>query len=52
MPDEYLGFLIKTMIDDYGNFLVNYTNGKVNKEQFEAQFMENLNNMLSMKTRQ
>ena len=51
MPDVYLVFVLKTIIDDYGDFLVKTTNGKLNKEQFEAQFVANLTEMLSKKTR-
>lgn len=48
MPDLYLAFILKTIIDDFGGFLE--TSFKINKEQFEAQFMENLNCWLSVKT--
>lgn len=50
-PDIYFAFLIKTMIDDFGDVLVKVTNGKVNKEQFEAQFIEDLKWFLAQKTK-
>lgn len=50
-PDIYFAFLIKTMVDDFGETLVNITNGKVNKEQFEAQFIEDLKWFLAQKTK-
>lgn len=50
-PDIYFAFLIKTMIDDFGDVLVKITNGKVNKEQFEAQFLEDLKWLLAQKTK-
>lgn len=50
-PDIYFALLIKTMVDDFGETLVNITNGKVNKEQFEAQFIEDLQWFLLQKTK-
>ncbi len=49
MPDVYFCFLIKTMIDDFGDVLTKVA--QTNKEQFEAKFMENLNEMLAQKTK-
>lgn len=48
-PDIYLTFIIKTIVDDFGDSLVKGM--KVNKEQFEAFFIKNLQEMLSQKTR-
>lgn len=50
-PDGYFCFLIKTLVDDYGDFLVKITGGKTNKEQFEAIFIQNLSEFLSEPTR-
>ena len=50
MPDLYFCFIIKTLIDDFGNSLVKIN--KINKEQFEAQFMENLRDFLGQNTRE
>lgn len=52
MPDVYFCFIIKALIDDFGVALVRGTNGQVNQEQFEAQLIENLQDMLSTKTRE
>jgi hypothetical protein len=46
-----LVYYIKTIIDDFGDVLVDYSNNTINKEQFEADFMKSLNEALSQKTR-
>lgn len=51
LPDLYLCFIIKTLIDDFGNTLAKIPGCKINKEQFEAMFMENLNEYLGVKTK-
>lgn len=51
MPDIYFAFIIKSLIDDFGSSLTKATKGKINKEQFEAQFLDNLKTMMPEKTR-
>ena len=48
--DTYFAFLIKTLIDDFGGILVNITKGAINKEQYEAAFMDNLNIFITENT--
>jgi hypothetical protein len=52
MPDVYLCFLLKTIIDDFGEFLTTATKNKINKEQFEATIISNLIQMIPDKTRE
>jgi hypothetical protein len=49
--DVQLAYYLKTIIDDFGVILVNNSNNTVNKEQFEAALMQNLNDLLSQKTK-
>lgn len=51
MPDVYFCFILKSLIDDFGSFLVKATNGKINKEQFEANLITNLVDMIPDSTR-
>ncbi len=51
MPDIYFCFILKSLIDDFGEYLVKATDGKVNKEQFEANLITNLIDMIPDKTR-
>jgi len=46
--EHYLGFLIKTLIDDFGNI---FEESGANKEQFEAVFLDNLNLLITTETR-
>ncbi len=46
---RYFTFLIKTLIDDFGEHLNEAA--EVNKEQFEAEFLSKLNIMITDKTR-
>lgn len=51
MPDVYFCFILKTLIDDFGSTLEKATQGKINKEQFEATLLDNLRDMLPEKTK-
>lgn len=52
MPDVYFTFILKTLIDDFGEFLIKATQGKINKEQFEANLITNLTEMIPSKTKE
>ena len=51
MPDVFFAFLLKTMIDDFGNHLSLATQNRINKEQFEAALLDNLADMIPSQTR-
>jgi len=52
MLDVYFCFILKTLIDDFGEFLTTATKNKINKEQFEATIINNLIQMIPDKTRE